>query len=224
MRRGKKFLKKLNQFPESVDENRRFDFAQSIIKTSLWTYGIKPIYYNLNNISKKSCLIISNHQSNSDPLLLLHAYTKIKNPVKLSIIAKIELKKKRLLRTVCKLLNVIYIDRNDARNAIAGFNKAKEYINDQNYSVLIFPEGTRSQKKEILEFKPGAFKIAYSAMCPIQPFLIVNSYNCSKFNFFTRKVNIVILPVIPTNKFLHITTKEFAKIEENRYRKELDKY
>ena len=45
------------------------------------------------------------------------------------------------------------------------FEQAIDYIKDDKVSVGIFPEGKRGT--ELQEFKPGAFKIAEKARCPL---------------------------------------------------------
>ncbi|MCH4895684.1 hypothetical protein E0494_03090 [Marinilabiliaceae bacterium JC040] len=50
-------------------------------------------------------------------------------------------------------------------------DKFKEYVED-GYSVLIFPEGTRSPKGDILRFHKGAFYLSEELNIPIVPLLI----------------------------------------------------
>lgn len=45
--------------------------------------------------------------------------------------------------------------------------KAIQYLKEDKVSIGIFPEGTRSKNGNLQEFKPGAFKIAEKAGCPI---------------------------------------------------------
>lgn len=40
----------------------------------------------------------------------------------------------------------------------------------------MFPEGTRSMADELLKFKKGAFHLAVSSQCPIQP-VVVKKYS-----------------------------------------------
>lgn len=42
--------------------------------------------------------------------------------------------------------------------------------------MVIFPEGTRSNSNETLEFKAGALKAAYMAQVSICPFALVNAH------------------------------------------------
>ena len=57
--------------------------------------------------------------------------------------------------------------KNNTREEIKTVMKAIEYIKNDKVSIGIFPEGTRSKDGKLLDFKPGAFKIAEKAACPI---------------------------------------------------------
>ncbi len=57
------------------------------------------------------------------------------------------------------------IERDNAKEGLKTILKAIDYIKDDKVSVGIFPEGKRGT--ELQEFKPGAFKIAEKARCPL---------------------------------------------------------
>ena len=57
--------------------------------------------------------------------------------------------------------------RGNTREEFKTVMKAIEYIKADKVSIGIFPEGTRSKDGLLHEFKPGAFKIAEKAKCPI---------------------------------------------------------
>lgn len=59
------------------------------------------------------------------------------------------------------------LPRGNTREEFKVIMKAIEYIKDDKVSIGIFPEGTRSKDGNLQEFKPGAFKIAEKAKCPV---------------------------------------------------------
>lgn len=62
-------------------------------------------------------------------------------------------------------------------------NYTKEHIFYFQARVLMFPEGTRNSKEELLPFKKGAFHLALASKCPIQP-VAVSRYKFLKNNRF----------------------------------------
>lgn len=59
------------------------------------------------------------------------------------------------------------LPRGNTREEFKVIMKAIEYLKDDKVSIGIFPEGTRSKDGNLQEFKPGAFKIAEKAKCPV---------------------------------------------------------
>jgi 1-acyl-sn-glycerol-3-phosphate acyltransferase len=69
----------------------------------------------------------------------------------------------------------IIIQRSDARNAMAGIEKAARDI-AAGASVVIFPEGTRTKDGRLGEFKRGGFMLATKSGVPIVPVAISGTY------------------------------------------------
>ena len=59
------------------------------------------------------------------------------------------------------------LPRGNTREEFKVIMKAIEYLKEDKVSIGIFPEGTRSKDGNLQEFKPGAFKIAEKAKCPV---------------------------------------------------------
>ena len=57
--------------------------------------------------------------------------------------------------------------KNNNREEFKTVMTAIQYLKEDKVSIGIFPEGTRSKDGNLQEFKPGAFKIAEKAGCPI---------------------------------------------------------
>ena len=138
----------------------------------------------------------ANHQGYADIPLLLTQLDK-PNP----LIAKKELEKVPLLRDWMTELNCIFIDRDNARQAMDSLKKANELLSE-GYSVSIFPEGTRSKGGEIKEFKGGTIRLATRAKVPIVPCCIEGTYNMLEankgFKITPAKLQLHILPAIET--------------------------
>jgi len=75
-----------------------------------------------------------------------------------------------------KLPNMIEIDRENKSGLVKLLRDTKETITSEEKRVItIFPEGTRTDKQELLEFKGGTKIIAEKLNLTIQPIVITNS-------------------------------------------------
>lgn len=63
----------------------------------------------------------------------------------------------------------ILIDRENRTKAHGTMNEVARRIHDDDLSVWMFPEGTRSRGRGLLPFKTGAFYAAIAAGVPIVP-------------------------------------------------------
>jgi 1-acyl-sn-glycerol-3-phosphate acyltransferase len=142
-----------------------------------------------------SVLLVSNHQGNFDIPLLLGFIAKPKG-----FIAKIELNKVPFIRTWMTHLNCVFMDRSDIRQSLKVMKQATDHLK-AGYSMVIFPEGTRSKGATLGEFKAGSLKIALKAGVPIIPITISGSYKIMEQNGFIIKpaeVKLTIHDPIPT--------------------------
>lgn len=167
-------------------------WAHSLVKLA----GVTVVTSGEENIpSEGSVLFVSNHQGNFDIPILLGYIDKPK-----AFIAKIELLKLPLIRTWMTHLKCVFMDRSDIRQSLKAINQAADHLKE-GYSMVIFPEGTRSKSETLGEFKPGSLKLALKAGVPIVPIAIRGSYKIMEQNGFIIKpahVEITIFKAIPT--------------------------
>lgn len=78
------------------------------------------------------------------------------------------------------------IDRKDPRQALPEIKRVAEYIDKNNYSVVIFPEGTRSKNGKPKPFSTNGLKILHKSApnSYFVPITINNSWKMSKFGQF----------------------------------------
>jgi len=75
-----------------------------------------------------------------------------------------------------KLPKMIEVDRENKSGLVKLLRDTKETITSQTKRIIaIFPEGTRTNKQELLEFKGGTKIIAEKLNLTIQPIIITNS-------------------------------------------------
>ncbi len=118
---------------------------------------------------KQSYIIVSNHQSMYD-VLVLYGWL----GVDLKWVIKKELRKVPLIGFAAEKGGNIFIDRTDPRTAYESLRQAREKIVNGT-SIIILPEGTRSRSGELGEFKKGAFWLALQLKLPIVPVTIMNT-------------------------------------------------
>jgi 1-acyl-sn-glycerol-3-phosphate acyltransferase len=183
-------LKKTDHYIQKV----AYKWAKFVMNAS----GAKINVIGVDNLPKdQTVLFVSNHQSNFDIPLLLSAIDMPKG-----FIGKKELENWPFISTWMKYMNCIFMDRDNLRKSaqsiVEGINLLKS-----GYSMVIFPEGTRSKGQPVGEFKGGSFKLATKSKCPILPITINGTYKLLESNNNMIKganVELVIHPPIDVTK------------------------
>lgn len=114
-------------------------------------------------------IFMSNHQSNFDILALYQAI-----PRKFSWIAKQELFSYPIFGQSMSKAGHIPLDRSNGRKSLQSMISAAAKITT-GHSVVIFPEGTRSDDGNLIPFKQGGFLLAEKAKVPVVPVTISGS-------------------------------------------------
>ena len=144
----------------------------------LWLAGVRVEVAGTDNIPENTPVIfMSNHQGNFDILALFHAI-----PRPFSWIAKEELFKVPVFGHSMARAGYIPLDRGaSGRRALKSMDAAAALIRGGR-SVIIFPEGTRTQDGSLLPFKQGGFLLAGKAGVPIVPMTINGSMRINPKN------------------------------------------
>jgi 1-acyl-sn-glycerol-3-phosphate acyltransferase len=168
-------------------------------RITCWLTPVQVFVSGKGNIaSKKSYVIVANHQTGWD-IFLLYGYL----PIDFRWIMKKELRKLPFIGFASEKVGHIFIDRSSPRAAMTSLEEAKRKLVNGN-SVLIFPEGTRSNSQQMLPFKKGAFKLANELGLDILPVTIVNSCRIKRkgfLNLLPGKAGLVIHPMIRKEVF-----------------------
>lgn len=110
-------------------------------------------------------VVVSNHESFVDILLISHL------PTEMKWMSKIEILKIPFVGWMMRMVRDIPLERGDAKSIVKAMKASRERL-DSKVSVMIFPEGTRSLTGEMGEFKSGAFRLAIDAQVPILPLAV----------------------------------------------------
>jgi 1-acyl-sn-glycerol-3-phosphate acyltransferase len=179
----------------STDGETPHKVARIWAKCILAASNIKVTVEGLSNLNRTgSYIYMPNHVSNFD-IPVLQAYL----PVQFRWLAKAELFKIPIFGYAMKRAGYISINRFDRKSAIQSLNKAAEIIRNGT-SVIIFPEGTRSQNQNIQSFKKGGFVLAVDSGVPIIPVIIHGTWTImQKKHILVRPGNVVLEIKKPIN-------------------------
>ncbi|NOX89975.1 MAG: 1-acyl-sn-glycerol-3-phosphate acyltransferase [Calditrichaeota bacterium] len=205
-----------NPFSETVNRVIRF-WAKSILKVA----GVKVKVYGKEKLNPdQPYIFIANHQGTFDILAGV-----VSIPGTMRFIAKKELFRVPIFAQGMRAVGMIPIDRGNSKEARKTINEAVETL-QKGVSVLIFPEGTRSETGEIKPFKKGGFILALKSGLPIVPMVFSGSLQIMKKK--SKRLNrgtihVYFLDPVDTTKYSFETRNELiANVREqiiNHYRK-----
>ena len=155
-------------------------------KTLSFIFNIKLIVKGKHNLQDRNYIFASNHASLIDiPLLLIavNRYT--------VFIAKSELSKIPIFKSILDRAGFIFVDRKNNDSAVKSMNNLMDDIKKIPRSVAIFPEGTRTRDGELLPFKKGAAIFAINTDIPVVPVAISGTYSWSKKKLFDISQSVI---------------------------------
>jgi 1-acyl-sn-glycerol-3-phosphate acyltransferase len=175
---------------EALVEKTARNWARALVRIT----GSKVEVRGAELIPSGVVLFAANHQGNFDIPLLLGFVPGAKG-----FIAKIELEKFPIISIWMKKMHCVFIDRGKMRKSLAAMRQATENLK-AGYSMVVFPEGTRSKGKQLAEFKRGSLSIAERANAPVIPVTIIDSYKIMEgnkgFKIKPARVKIIISPPV----------------------------
>ncbi len=140
------------------------------VRWIFWTCGVTVEAQGLENVDPaRPCVFMSNHQSVTDIGALV-----LTLPSTWRFVAKRELTWIPLFGWAIKLGGHVIVDRANNPRAVASLRRAAQQIR-LGTSVVIFPEGTRSETGEMRAFKSGGFHLAIEAQVPVLPVTVSGS-------------------------------------------------
>lgn len=209
-------LKKIKK-PE-VYKNIFHDTVNSWAEHFLKVLGVKVKVIGRENLPEGECLFVSNHQGNTDFLLLMAVLKK-----HLGFIAKKEMLKLRIISMWMKEMHCVFLDRKNIRESLKGINQGVENLKN-GYSMVIFPEGTRSKSHKLGEFKKGSMKLATKANVLVVPIAIDNTFVVfeeEKGKLKPANVTISILKPMDVNELTKEEKADLAEIIRGKIDEEL---
>ncbi len=202
------------------DYERNYAFIKKITKHANRAGRVTIEAHGVENIPKENGFVLfPNHQGLYDVLAFIESC-----PVPLSFVIKKEASNIILLKQVINALGGLSIDREDIRQSMTVINKMTEEVK-KGRNFLIFPEGTRSKMgNKLLDFKPGSFKSATKARCPIVPCAIMDSF-IPFDEKHTRPVTVKVfyLSPIPYEEYKDMKTPQIAEEVKHRIEETIER-
>jgi 1-acyl-sn-glycerol-3-phosphate acyltransferase len=116
----------------------------------------------------KAYFIVANHQSWIDIPILLASL-----PMPVLFIAKQELKGIPFLKHYVEAMGMVFINRSDRKDSMRSVEVVTERLR-AGWSILAFPEGTRSADGRLLRFRGATFSAAIEAGVEVLPIALDN--------------------------------------------------
>ncbi|XP_063000696.1 1-acyl-sn-glycerol-3-phosphate acyltransferase beta [Elgaria multicarinata webbii] len=170
---------------------------KNVVRSFKYLYGLRFEAKGLENFEIEGpCVIVSNHQSILDMMGLMEIL-----PERCVQIGKRELLYMGSVGLIMYLGGVIFINRKSTSNAKSVMSGVGQAMVQDNVKVWIYPEGTRNGNGDLLPFKKGAFHLAIQTQVPVVPVVyssFSSFYNRKKNLFISGKIQVEVLPPIPT--------------------------
>jgi len=141
-------------------------WARSILASA----GVRHQSRGLENLPPGNFVLVANHQSNFDALVL---FAHIRRHMR--FVAKEQLKKVPVLGFALKRAGNIFVDRKGSSADREKLHAAAQAVRER-VSVVFFGEGTRSDDGVLRPFKKGAAIMALEAQVPLVPVAIAGTH------------------------------------------------
>lgn len=158
--------------PAATDPARVVDelprrWARALLRIA----GVKVVLENTEALDPDvPQILVANHVSWFDVLALAGHL-----PGRYCFVAKKEIRKVPLLGYTIERCGHIFIDRRDHQRALESLEEARRKLDAEKPTVIMFPEGTRSETGKLQRFKKGAFVLAIQTGADVVPAAISGS-------------------------------------------------
>ena len=197
-------LQTLKKQIDSAREAKEYEAERKYIRQAcdIWSdtliksFGMELHVSGKENLPTEGPVVfVSNHQGYADIIMQLAAL----DTIQFGFVAKDDLIKIPLFGKWILRIRSVSMHRDETKEAVKAILEGIKYIKD-GFSLMIFPEGTRSKGPEMGKFKKGAFKLATKPKVPIVPVTIHGSYRAFEDNgvFKGARVDVVVHPPVET--------------------------
>jgi 1-acyl-sn-glycerol-3-phosphate acyltransferase len=174
-------------------------FGQGLVRSGakfiLAMTGTRPRVSGLENLPEGAKVIVCNHSSYMDPLILFAAL-----PGDLGFAAKGELRADWRTKSFVAHLGSLFVERFDTQRSVEDSAHMLDALKSGR-SLVVFPEGTLVRMPGLLPFRMGAFMVAAEAAVPVVPVIVSGARSTLRSDsWFPRKtaLQVTVSPPLET--------------------------
>ncbi len=143
-----------------------FDLAMHTWGSAVtWASGVKVVVHGRENLEGAQHIIVSNHMSQHDILVLASVLRNLK------FVAKNELARVPFFGKAAASVGTVYIERQNRKSSFDSYKQAAAKIRE-GACVVVFAEGSRGFTYALRPFKKGPFVMAVNVHAPIVPVVL----------------------------------------------------
>mgnify|MGYP002780577499 CR=1 FL=1 len=139
---------------------------------------------------RRPYVAVSNHESYADIFLLSHL------PWEMKWLAKKTIFNIPVMGWIMRMVGDVPLVRGDRASAVGALARCRDRL-AKRASVMVFPEGSRSNTDDLLPFKNGAFALAIEAQAPILPIAVAGTRDCMAKHSFRVNRAVAACRVLP---------------------------
>jgi len=203
-------------------KSRKLVFKLIRIWLKMWLFIIGMNVTRKGNAPHEKCIMIANHISYMDTLVLFPATNNY-----FRMLGNKEMSRLPILSIVYKQIAIL-VDRSSQRSRMKSFRLMMSMVK-RGTSVFIFPEGKFNTGEEIMkDFYDGAFKLAINTQTPIYPIVLPDTVNRWHYSVIWKlspgKNRVIFLDKVDVKGMTLDNLEELKKSVHNLMCNELKKY
>lgn len=217
-----RYFRSFSKHPEKYTFEFRYGKVRKMVLRVLRRFHVDFKVDGFNNFSdlNQKCLIVSNHHSDADPLIMVALHEK---PI--TFISKKEAFDFPIVGNALRALGAFSLDRDNLMNQITQIRDIVAHLKDENQpNLLVYIEGTRNRHPEdgCLQFHAGTLKISKMANVPVVPVAIYGTSRILSSKSYLRKYPTFVeyMPKIEYYNYENFDTN----LEAANLRKQIDKH
>ncbi|WP_412031818.1 lysophospholipid acyltransferase family protein [Metamycoplasma buccale] len=209
-----------NKMPDYYSKYEKNRIVQKKFENILKYLGIELEVKGFENVPNNPCILIPNHSTYLDPLIMMVALSNLGDGEKQSklvnFVARSEVKDKKSIALVASFFDTHYLDFEKPRELIKTLFNFGNFVKTNKSCGVIFAEGTRTKDGMLGEFKTGAFRLAQSCYLPIIPVTINNAANALDKNRNGKlKIEVIFHNQIKPINFQTLSSEDLATQVKN---------